>query len=133
MSDVYSKAPQLELAYPESELVFGLVYPVGTDDSGVRLALENYIRRFGYQPKTIRLSQFIEDALEKIIVGVGLDDRTEAARINTRMTAANKLCELAKDQTFVVSAAVADISRGRKFADIPNIQEPFPRTAHILL
>src|SRR5438477_9605063 len=133
MADADSKALHLELAYPESELVFGLVYAVGTDDSGVRLTLENYIKRFGYKPNPIRLSAFIEASLQKINVGQSLDDRTEATRINTRMTAGNTLCQLTKDEAFVVSAAIADISRGRRLSELPNLQEPFPRTAHIIL
>jgi deoxycytidylate deaminase len=127
------KPLHLELAYPESELVFGLVYPVGTDDSGVRLALGNYIKRFDYTPNTIRLSEFIEDALDKVNVGISLDDKTESTRINTRMTAGNKLCELSKDEAFVVSAAIADISRNRPSVEVPSMQEPLPKTAHIVL
>lgn len=133
MADADPKALHLELAYPAAELILGLVYPAGTDDSGVRLTLENYIRRFGYTPKSIRLSEFIEDTLEKINVGVSLDDKTESGRIHTRMTAGNRLCELAKDEAFIVSGAVADINRRRRLADAPNTQEPFPKTAHILL
>jgi deoxycytidylate deaminase len=131
--DPAKKELTLELAYPESELVFGLVYPVGTDDSGVRLTLENYVKRFGYTPHSLRLSNFLNEALGKVNVGVVLDDSTEAKRIGTRMTAGNKLCELAQDEAFIASAAVADISSRRKFADVPGTQEPLPRTIHILL
>ena len=41
----------LGLEFPEAELVFGLVYPVGTDYSGVCLTLNNYIKRFEYKPR----------------------------------------------------------------------------------
>jgi deoxycytidylate deaminase len=126
------KEPELQLAYPEAELVLGLVYPAGTDYTGIQLTLENYIKRFNYRPNPIRLSDFIDKILKKINVGVSLDDRNEAARINTRMTAGNKLCEKAKDEAFIVSAAVADISRQRKLAVPPNTQEPLPKTAHLL-
>jgi hypothetical protein len=69
MPDADPKGLHLELAYPVSELIFGLVYAAGTDDSGVRLTLENYIKRFGYNPLPIRLSEFIEHTLEKVNVG----------------------------------------------------------------
>jgi hypothetical protein len=47
------------LESPEAELVFALVYPVGTDYSGVSLALRNYVKRFRYQPQEIRVSEHI--------------------------------------------------------------------------
>ena len=65
-------------------------------------------------------------------MGVSLNDSTEATRIDTLMTAGNKLCEVAKDEAFIVSAVVADISRLRKVSVQANTQEPIPKTAHIL-
>ena len=133
MNDTQKEPEAPAATYPEAELVFGLVFPAGTDYTGVKLALENYVRRFNYKPNPIRLSDFIEEILKKINVGVSLDDSNEAGRINTRMTAGNRLCEKARDEAFIVSAAVADISRQRKMAVPPTTQEPLPKTAHILL
>ncbi len=95
--------PELQLLYPDAELVFGLVYPVGTDYTGVQLTLENYIKRFNYKPNTIHLSDFIPEILSKINAGVAVSDSPEAARINSRMTAGNKICQLAADGTFIVA------------------------------
>lgn len=131
--DAKQKKPEPQLTYPEAELVLGLVYPAGTDYTGVQLTLENYIKRFNYRPNPIRLSDFIDKILKKINVGVPLDDSSEAARINSRMTAGNRLCEKAEDEAFLVSAAVSDISRQRTLAVPPTTQEPIPKTAHILL
>ena len=89
--DAEQKQPEPQLTYPEAELVLGLVYPAGTDYTGVQLTLENYIKRFNYRPNPIRLSEFIDKILKKINVGVPLDDSNEAARINSRMTAGNKI------------------------------------------
>ncbi len=125
--------PQLQLLYPDAELVFGLVYPVGTDYTGVQLTLENYIKRFNYKPNTVHLSDFIPEILSKISAGVAVSDSPEAARINTRMTAGNKICQLAGDGAFVVAAAIAEISRSRNLAESPGIREPLPRTAHIFI
>jgi len=131
--DAEQKQPEPQLTYPEAELVLGLVYAAGTDYTGIQLTLENYIKRFNYRPNPIRLSEYIDKILNKINVGVPLDDGGEAARINSHMTAGNKLCEKAEDEAFLVSAAVSDISRQRKLAVPPNTQEPIPKTAHILL
>jgi len=56
MKDAEQKQPEVQLAYPEAEIVLGLVYPTGTDYTGVQLALENYIKRFNYKSSRIRLS-----------------------------------------------------------------------------
>ena len=122
--DIEQKQPGPQLTYPEAELVLGLVYPAGTDYTGVQLTLENYVKRFNYTPHPIRLSDFIEKILKKISLDVSLDDSSEAARINSRMTAGNKLCEKAEDEAFLVSAAVSDISRQRKLA----VPRNHPRT-----
>jgi len=121
------------LEYPEAELVFGFVFPVGTDYSGVLLTLENYIKRFNYKPNVIRLSDFISKVQTRVTTGTKLDNTTEATRIDTHMTAGNKLCELAEDDSFLVSAAVAEISRLRRLRDSSEGTEPLPRTIHILM
>jgi hypothetical protein len=127
------KAISSKLEYPEAELVFGFVFPVGTDYSGVLLTLENYIKRFDYQPNVIRLSHFISEIQTKVETGDVLDNSTEAARIDTYMTAGNKLCELAESESFLVSAAVAEINRSRKRLGNGDMVEPLPKTVHILM
>jgi deoxycytidylate deaminase len=121
-----------KLEYPEAELVFGFVFPVGTDYSGVLLTLENYIKRFNYRPSVIRLSHFISETQTKVETGVVLNDTSEAARIDTHMTAGNKLCELAESESFLVSAAIAEINRSRKRIGV-DTAEPLPKTVHILM
>jgi hypothetical protein len=53
--------------------------------------------------------------------------------LNTRMTAGNRICELAKDDAFLTSAAIASINQERRMSDTPTLQEPLPTAAHILL
>jgi cytidine deaminase len=124
---------RLNLGYPVAELVLGLVYAVGTDYTGVQLALENYVKRFNYNPNIIRLSDFIAKVAPTIKIGVDLERTTEARRIDTFMTAGNNLCDLAKHEAFLVSAAIADINRARKFSIARNSYEPMAKTAYILL
>lgn len=123
---------RLELTYPQSELVFGLVYAAGTDYTGVQLTLENYIKRFNYKPNAIRLSEFISRILSRTDFGISVDTTTEAQRINTLMSAGNRLCQLATDECFIVSAAIADINRDRVLNRESNTYEPLPRKAHLL-
>lgn len=135
MPNVKTRESFGKLEYPEAELVFGFVFPVGTDYSGVLLTLENYIKRFNYKPNVIRLSDFISKIQSRVTTGTNLDNTTEATRIDTRMTAGNKLCELAEDDSFLVSAAVAEISRLRRRQDSSEGEgiEPLPKTIHILM
>ena len=133
MPDADQNRLQVKLTYPESELVIGLVYPVGTDSSGVQLTLENYIRRFGYRPKVIRLSDYIRTIIKRVNIDAPLNNSNEGSRINSNMTAGNKLCEAAEDEAFIVSAVIADINRERRNSEIQGLQEPLPKTAHILL
>lgn len=126
-------AVDAKLEYPDAELVFGFVFPVGTDYSGVLLTLENYIKRFNYKPNVIRLSDFISKIQTKIDTGITLDSSNEGTRIDSHMTAGNKLCELAEDESFIASAAVAEISRTRPRTAGADKMEPVPKTAHILI
>lgn len=71
-----------------SELVFGVVYSVGTDYIQVIQNLENHLKIFGYEPEVIRLS----DTLEKIpSLGASRAITPEFRRINAFMDAGNKL------------------------------------------
>lgn len=122
---------RLDLGYPEAELVFGLVYAVGTDYTGVQLTLENYLKRFNYKPHIVKLSNFIRKVAPKINIGVDLDETSEASRIDTFMTAGDNLCDLAKHEAFLMSAAVAEINQKRLPSRGRNIDEPLAKTAHI--
>src|SRR4051812_18796943 len=85
------------LEYPEAELVFALVYPVGTDYSGVCLTLQNYIKRFRYTPQEIRVSDHIANVAERVgLPDVNLKSEPEAARIHSYMDGGNKIRELTR-------------------------------------
>ena len=57
----YSPAPEplSTLDYPESELVLGLVYPVGSDYRVLLNSLDNYMRVVAYKVNVIRLSGYL--------------------------------------------------------------------------
>lgn len=122
----------LGLEFPEAELVFGLVYPVGTDYSGVCLTLNNYIKRFGYKPQEIRISEHIASVAGRIeLPGVVLTGEPEAARIHSYMNAGNKIRELTKCPDFVTATAIAGIGM-RRSRDSHGVGEPVRKTVHIL-
>lgn len=122
----------LGLEFPEAEVVFALVYPVGTDYSGVLLTLSNYIKRFRYRPQEIRISDQIASIAKKVALpGVTLADEPEAKRINSYMDGGNKIRELTQCPDFVTAAAVAEIGR-RRPRDSGGLGEPARKTIHIL-
>jgi hypothetical protein len=70
---------------PASELVFGLVAPVGADLDMLENALSNQLQQYGYTPNRIRLS--------KLLKGVDLKDDSEFARLTSYMDGGNQVRE----------------------------------------
>ena len=100
----------------------------------MQLTLENYIKRFNYKANTIHLSDFIPEILSKINAGVSVSDSPEAARINTRMTAGNEICQLAKGSGHLLfRLRLPKSAELGSFSASPSAREPLPRTAHILI
>lgn len=118
------------LEYPDAEIVIGLVFPVGTDYTGVQLTLENYLKRFRYKPNTISLSEYIKKVATRLsLPDVKLLEDSEYNRIDSYMTAGNKLREFSKSPDFVVAAAVAGVSQQRNREGDRKL--PNPRVATI--
>jgi hypothetical protein len=112
------------LEYSASELVFGLVYAVGTDyRSGVD-CLSAQIRRVGYEPVEIRLSDYLaaitsttwSSDQERID---GLMDRNEVRKRSGR-------------GDFVALSAIAKIAADRRRKTGAKTPRPVGRTAYIL-
>jgi hypothetical protein len=61
-------SPQPYLGYfPDAELVFGIVCPLGTPYDRVVDTLSNYLAHFGYKANPIKLSTFFSDLLIKLV------------------------------------------------------------------
>lgn len=75
----------------DSELVIGLVAPVGTEKSIVIDEIKDSLSAFGYTAVKIKLSNFLKDIQSKH--EVKLIDEPENARINSYMDAGNKVRE----------------------------------------
>ena len=111
------------LRYLDSELVLGIVAPVGADLENFYEVLRQRISRFKYEANSIRLSEFLRD----IDLDVKLKKSPEAARLNTYMTAGNRARELEKQGDILALYAAHNINSARK-----DKSEPLPRTVHII-
>jgi len=110
----------------DAELVFGLVYAAGTHIEPITDALKDYIRRFGYTPQEIRISEYIKERLK-----IEVDDKSEADRIESLIRGGNRICRETKRKDFLALAAVAEIAERRE-QEADQAPKPRPRTAYIV-
>lgn len=110
-----------------SELVLGLVAPVGTDLSDTITALEEGLRLAGYSPELIRLSKL----LRSWNLDVRLQEEPEADRLRTYMAAGTQARKVFGQADILALGAASEINRSRP--DNENGSAPKPKFAHILL
>jgi deoxycytidylate deaminase len=109
---------------PSTELVFGLVAPVGADLGTLEADLSKQLRLYGYQPNPIRLSALLQSiqGLE-----VELKDEPELDRVTSYMDAGNELRKQSGANEFLALWAIAQLHNSR-----PGNAPVQRRTAHIL-
>lgn len=111
----------------DAELVFGLVYAAGTHIDPITDALKDYIRRFGYTPREIRISEFIN----KERLRINFDGQSEADRIESLIRGGNQICRDTERKDFLALEAIAEIAEGRE-QEVDKTPKPTPRTAYII-
>lgn len=110
--------------YKDSELVIGIVGPVGTDFSIVVKLIVDRLKNLKYEPHEIRISK---DVIPNIIeVSPSFDSESE--RISVLMTAGNDARTLTKDNAILALGAAAAINNLRPEEE-PKIK---PRNAYII-
>jgi hypothetical protein len=65
--------------FPEAELVLALVYPLGTERTGLQDILKQHLAKFGYETNPIRLTQVFPDLFK--LLGKKWDAPTGAAEL----------------------------------------------------
>lgn len=110
-----------------SELVFGLVGPLGTDLRRIETFMREGLQRFQYEPVVVKLSDFLSKVELKILVKTA----PEADRIRTSIDAGNELRERTKRNDIFALYAADHILTSRT-ASIENRDRPLPHRAHII-
>jgi deoxycytidylate deaminase len=109
-----------------TELVLGVVSPVGSDLARLETVLSAHIKRFGYGVNTIRVSQFLRQ-LDPGSLGVRLRFKPEYDRIRTHMDAGNRARELSGRGDILALHAASEINSLR------DDEQPLPATVHLVL
>lgn len=107
-----------------SELVFGLVAPVGADLEALEADLSNQLLQYGYTPSPIRLSQLLRGVRD---LNIELKNAPEFDRLMSYMDGGNRLREKSGSGEILALWAMALIKKQRA-KDNPVRR----RTAHIL-
>lgn len=108
----------------KSELVLGLVAPVGADLEALEQDLINQLRHYGYVPNPIRMSALMKDVRD---LDVELRETSEYERLVSFMDGGNRLRERSGAGEILALWAMAAIKRQRDPRN-PVLR----RTAHIL-
>jgi len=108
-----------------TELIIGLVAPIGVNLQVVQNWISNYLSHFGYKTKTIILSDFIKNFN-------GIDTQlvrdNEGDRIDSFMTAGNEIRQKTGRNDIIAALAIGDIHRNRT-----GMEQPLPETANLLV
>jgi len=109
---------------PGSELVFGLVAPVGADLDALEADLSNQLQQYGYTPNPIRLSLLLDGVRD---LDVELKHAPEFDRLMSHMDGGNRLREQSGAGEILALWAMTAI-KNQRMKDRPVRR----RTAHIL-
>lgn len=113
-------------ANPESELVIGLVGPVGVDFTTLIPAITDRLGLFGYRSQVIRISEIISDLRQHGHIEAVLQEKPEHSRIRTYMDAGNRARDELRPDILALGVCHR-IHQGR-----PKGSHPRPKTAYIL-
>lgn len=110
-------SPMVPAAPLPAEIVFGLVYAVGTDYKPILAALHDALDPFGYRHIDVRLSDSLTE-----LKGFGANRKLkpEAKRINAFMEAGNRVRKSVKRNDAVVQLGLANIYGSRKSGSTPK-------------
>ncbi|MBV9180243.1 MAG: cytidine deaminase [Acidobacteria bacterium] len=116
--------------YPESELVLGLVCPLGTNYRAVLQTLIDNMAEFGYKTNAIRLSDEFEDVLTQLHAPLPDSGSGAAAEMRSKILLGNQIRRLTQNDVLALIAAAkiaslrAEVEKGDP--------KPRPLEAHVI-
>jgi deoxycytidylate deaminase len=99
--DKHSQLP----ADNNAELVFGLVYGIGTDAEKVVHLLKDYLQQFGYETHPFRISQH----LRSLNLGIEFDDASPVNLMHALMDAGNEARSKAHSDEILALSAIKEV------------------------
>lgn len=126
--------------FPEAELVLALVYPLGTQHTGLEGTIKDYLDQFGYKTNIIRLSNYFPVLLRRL--GQKWKTPKGSARLaHYKIDAGNRIRRLTKSKDILAREAAGlihgwrDKVGGAQGQDSGDEYERGmqPRTAHLIL
>jgi deoxycytidylate deaminase len=127
---VRGSSPVTSFDYPESELVFGVVAPVGADLGQLRLFLDSHLKRFRYTLNHLKLSNFLKERAVARKHRVRVVAEPEFKRVSSLMDAGNRTRELTDQQDIMALYGASVISRKRDEAAKTG-SPVLPATVHL--
>jgi len=88
-----------------AELVFGLVYGVGTEPDKIVRTLEDYLKQFDYMPRLFRIS----DYLRSLDLGIEFDDESPVELMHALMNAGDEARRRTQSDNILAVSAANDI------------------------
>jgi deoxycytidylate deaminase len=119
------------ITHPAPELVFAIVSPVGCDLDTFQGLFEGLIRQYDYKTNVLRLSEFVERLHTEHIGVIVSKGGGEYERIDSRMTAGNRLRELSGRGDIMALYSIAQIRKPREMGE-QNRTAPMPGRVHLL-
>src|SRR5690348_12910189 len=126
--------------FPAAELVFALIYPIGTEHTGLEGAIKDYLSQFGYQTNIIRLSNYFPVLLERL-GKAWKPPKGSAPLAHYKIDAGNRIRRLTKSNNILAYEAAGLIHGWRVKIGAAQDQDARdeyeegmqPRTAHVIL
>jgi deoxycytidylate deaminase len=111
----------------QAELVFGLVYGVGTEPDKVVRVLEDYLKQFEYSPRVFRIS----DYLRSLDLGIEFDDSSPVELMHALMNAGDEARRRTGADDILAVSAINDILDDRQLDEHGEPAASF-NVAHII-
>lgn len=110
------------VCYPNSELVFGVVAPVGTNRDHFLDSFQSLLRGYSFESRIVRLSELIK-TIKFPKEGPQVDETTPAIRLDTLMKAGSYIRKETHADDILALMAVCDIFSSRLTGSKKHQQE----------